>query len=72
MIKKVKNTVPGYMLLAILMVKKLLERFTKKNCKNQIKKGLKFKKQSKKKVIKYMLNGKGTLILLTVGLINKT
>ena len=32
-IKKVKNTCRGYMLLVILVEKKLLERFTKKNCK---------------------------------------
>ena len=32
-IKKVKNTCRGYMLLVILVEKKLLERFTKKSCK---------------------------------------
>ena len=43
-IKKVKNTVHGQMLLMILMVKKLLEHFMKKNYKKQIKKNLKKKK----------------------------
>ena len=44
-IRKVKNTVQWtYMLLMILMEKKLLERFTKKNCKQQIKISLKLKK----------------------------
>ena len=40
MIKKVKNTV----LLIILKTKKFLERFTKNNCKKQIKKCLESKK----------------------------
>ena len=42
-IKKLKNTVPP-MLLVILKAKKLLERFTKKNYKKQIKKSLKIKR----------------------------
>ena len=37
-IKIVKNTCRGHMLLVILKAKKLLERFTKKNCKELIKK----------------------------------
>ena len=36
------------------MVKKLLERFTKKNSKNQIKKSLELKKQSREKMINYV------------------
>ena len=43
-IKKVKNTMSWTMLLKILMQKKLLEGFTKKNCKKQINKSLKLKK----------------------------
>ena len=43
-IKKVQNTMSWTMLLKILMQKKLLEGFTKKNCKKQIKKSLKLKK----------------------------
>ena len=44
--KKVKNTALGLMLLMILMEKKLLEHFTKKNCnfKNHIKNNLELKK----------------------------
>ena len=60
------------MLLVILMVKKLLERFTKKNCKKQIKKNLELKKLQKEKTINYMLNVKAAIILLTVGLIKRT
>ena len=37
-IKIIKNTCRGHMLLVILKAKKLLERFTKKNCKELIKK----------------------------------
>ena len=37
MTKKIKDTVPWTMLLMILMVRKLLELFMKKNCKKQIK-----------------------------------
>ena len=54
------------------MVKKLLEGFMKKNCKKQIKPSLKLKKQSRGKVINSLLNGRATIILLTVGLIKKT
>ena len=39
-IKKLKIQFHGYMLLVILMVKRLLEHSMKKNCKRQIKKNL--------------------------------
>ena len=60
------------MLLVILMAKKLLERLMKKNCKKRIKKSSELKKQSRENAINYMSNGKSMIILLTVGLINKT
>ena len=41
-IKKVKKLCCGLMLLVTLMEKKLLQHFTEKNCKNQIKKSLEF------------------------------
>ena len=66
---KLKRQFLGLMLLVILMVKKLLEIFTKKNCKNLIEKNLEQKKYFKEKVINYMLNGKGMVIHLIVGLI---
>ena len=59
------------MLLVVLMTKKLLEGFTKKNCKKQIKKSLEWKKYLKKQVINYFLNRKTMIIPLTVGLIKK-
>ena len=42
--EKLKILCPGLMLLMILMEKKLLEHFTMKNCKNQIKKSLELTK----------------------------
>ena len=53
------------------MVKKLLEVFMKKSCKRLIKKNLEQKKYLKEKVINYMSNGKGMIIVLIVGLIKK-
>ena len=46
------------MLLVILKVKKLLERFTKKNCKNQIKKEFRVKKVIKRKCDKLYVKWK--------------
>ena len=43
-LKKLKILCHGHMLLVILMVKKFLESFMKKNCKKQIKKSLELKK----------------------------
>ena len=44
LLNRLKTLCRGHMLLVILMVKKLLECFTKVNCKKQIKKNLQFKK----------------------------
>ena len=44
LIKKVKDLFYGHMLLLILMEKKLLECFMKKNCKKQIKQSLELKR----------------------------
>ena len=68
---KLKIQFHGLMLLMILMMKKLLEVFMKKNRKRLIKKNLEKKKYLREKVINYMLDGKGTTIHLTVGLIKK-
>ena len=70
--KKLKILFRGHMLFVILKVNESLERFTKKNRKKQVKKSLGLKKQSRQKVINYMLNGKAMTILLIVGLIKKT
>ena len=53
------------------MVKKLLGVFTKKNCKNQIKKSKEQKKYLKEKVINYTSTGKNMIIVLIVGLTKK-
>ena len=72
---KIKNTVPWtYVIndLNIWMVKKLLEVFTKKNCKKLVNENLEKKKYLKEKVINCISNGKGMIIVLIVGLIKKT
>ena len=58
-IKKVKNTVPWTLLLTILIVKRLLKVFMKKNCRKLIKKNLEQKNYLKEKVINCMLKLKG-------------
>ena len=55
----------------ILMVKKLLKHFMKKNYRRIIKKNSELKKYLWKKVINYMLNGKIMIIHLIIGLIKK-
>ena len=65
MIKKIKTLYHGHMLLLILRVKNLLQRFPKKNCKKEFKKSL-------ENVMNYVLNGKHVIVLLIVGLIKKT
>ena len=57
------------MLLVILIVNKLLERFTDKKKKKKNRKSLALEKQSREKGINYMSNEKVMIILLTVGLI---
>ena len=69
---KLKIQFLGLILLMILMVKKLNEVFTKKNCKKLMKKNLEQKKYLKEKVIKCLSNGKVIIIILIVGLIKKT
>ena len=44
LLQNLKVLFRGHMLLLILMEKKVLECFTKKNCRKQIKKSLEFKK----------------------------
>ena len=53
-----------HILLVILKTKKLLEHFTKKNYKKQIKKCFSLKSDQ---MINYMLNEKDTIIPLTAG-----
>ena len=60
------------MLLLILTLKKLLERFTKNNCKKRNQKEFRVKKLIKRKGENYMLNGKAMINLLAVGLIKRT
>ena len=71
LLEKLKILCHGHMLLVILMVKKLLAHFMKKNYKLQINKNIELKKYLKEKVINYMLNGKVIKIHSIVGLIKK-
>ena len=48
-LKKLKTLCRGHMLLVILKAKKLLERFTKRNCKKQIKNSLELKSKKEKR-----------------------
>ena len=70
--KNLKTLCHGHMLLVTMKAKKLLEIFTKRNCRKQVKKSLELKKSLKEKMINYMLNGKTIIILLTNALIKKT
>ena len=71
-LKKLKIQFHALMLLMILMVEKILEHSIKMSCKGQSNKKLESKKESRKKVINYMSNGKDMKIHLIVGLIKKT
>ena len=51
----------------ILMEKKLLERFTKTNCKKTNQKEYRIEKESREKAINYMLNRKDTIMCLIFG-----
>ena len=72
MIKKVKNTVPWTYFINDLNGKEVVGTFYKKELQKTNQKELELKKQSRTKVINYMLNGKDTIIRLIVGLIKKT
>ena len=67
MIKRVKNTVPWTYLINDHNGKQILEVFTKKNDKKQIRKKFRIENVIKKIVINYMLNGKDTIICLIAG-----
>ena len=49
----------------------IVRTFYEKEFQKQIRKSVELKKQWGEKVLKYMLNGKATITLLTVGLIKK-
>ena len=66
-LKKLKTLCPGYMLLVILTEKKLLQRFMEKKFQKANQKEFRIEKVINEKTINCMLNGKATIILLTVG-----
>ena len=71
-IKKVKNTVPWIYAISDLKGEEIVGNFYKKDLHKTNQKEFRVKKVKKKKVISYMLNGKATIVLLTVGLIKRT
>ena len=60
------------MSLVILKAKKLLECFTKKNCKKSNQKEFRVEKRIKRKGGKLMSNGKTKIVLLSIGSIKNT
>ena len=72
MIKKVKNTVPWIYAISDLKGEEIVGNFYKKDLHKTNQKEFRVEKVIKKKVISYMLNGKATIVLLTVGLIKRT
>ena len=72
MIKKVKNTVPWIYAISDLKREEIVGNFYKKDWHKTNQKEFRVEKVIKKKVISYMLNGKATIVLLTVGLIKRT
>ena len=71
MIKKVKNTVPWTYVISDLKGEEIVGKFYEKDLQKTNQKEFRVEKV-KKKVINYMLNGKATTVLLTVGLIKRT
>ena len=71
-IKKVKNTVPWIYAISDLKGEEIVGNFYKKDLHKTNQKEFRVEKVIKKKVISYMLNGKATIVLLTVGLIKRT
>ena len=70
-IEKVKSTVLWSYVISDLNSEEIIRTFYEKNCKIQIGKNLEVKKESREKLINYILNGKAAILLLIVGLIKK-
>ena len=71
-IKKIKNTVPWTHVINDLNGEEIIGTFYEKELQKTNQKEFRIKKIIKKKVINYMLNGKGLIIHLIAGLIKKT
>ena len=69
MIKKIKNIVLWLNLISALNGEKIVRKFLGKRTPKKVKESLELKELSTEKVIKYILNGKATIILAIVGLI---
>ena len=71
-IKNVKNTVAWTSVISDLKGRETVGTFYKKELQKTNQTEFRVEKWWKEKAINYMLNGKATIILLTVGLIKKT
>ena len=70
-IENAKSTVLWSYVISDLNSEEVIRTFYGKNCKKQIGKNLEVKKESREKLINYILNGKAAILLLIVGLIKK-
>ena len=71
MIKKVRKTVPWAYVISDLKDEEIVGTFCEKELLKTNHKEFRVEKVLKRKADKYMLNGKATIVLLTVGLIKK-
>ena len=67
----IKNTVPWTYVISDLKGEEIVGKFYEKDLQKTNQKEFRVEKV-KKRVINYMLNGKATIVLLTVGLIKRT
>ena len=71
-IKKVKNTVSWTYVISVLKGEQIVETFYEKELQKANQKEIRVEKVTKRKSDKLYVNGKATIILLTVGLIKET
>ena len=70
-LKKVKNSAPWTYVISDVNSKEFVRKFSEQESQKTNQKGLRVENVIKRKVRNYILNGKPTIILLTVGLIKK-
>ena len=72
MIKKVRNTIPWTYVISDLKGEEIVGKFYEKDLQKTNQKEFRVEKVIKKKGDKFMLNGKTTIVLLTIVLIKRT
>ena len=70
-LKKVKNSAPWTYVISDVNSKEFVRKFSEQESQKTNQKGLRVENVIKRKLRNYILNGKPTIILLTVGLIKK-